>query len=407
MLAPHWSALNNNEMGHRGQAEQRTKGRRLLDPAKGRMEQLDYHQQERPRRDHQAERAARRGHTQGWVHTTGLNLVRNEAVRLGGDFHLLPVGEHPYEDYIRRLEPMADVVFILGAGASLDSGAPLMRGFFDRAKNLLIDRRSKLGETRAAALQAVFDVRRELQALHSKTWLDLGNIEEVFAFLEMRMLLEPTPEHEQQVRNLETLIAATLELSVQFHVASRDSHPEASAAYIGLRRIIAGLHSRQRSVACITFNYDLALEQALSQPWDQKGSTEDFDYCLGHLGDEGIPLLKLHGSLNWFRCPDCRQIVAVSQRGQFSFEAAGQYRAAIKLPTNWPSHRTEGGGNCSNNKEHIAIENPVLVPPTWNKHGRYSQILPVWQRAVRELQGASDIIVIGYSLPPSDIFSIT
>src|SRR5436305_3453405 len=285
---------------------------------------------------------------------------------------------------------MADVVFILGAGASRDSGAPLMRGFFGRAKDLMIYRRAKLGEPRAAALQAAFDVRRELQALHSKTWLDLGNIEEVFAFLEMRALLEPTPEHDQQVRNLETLIAATLELSVQFHVASRDGRPEASDAYAGLRRIIAGLHNKRRSVACITFNYDLALEQALSQSWGQEGRTEDFDYCLGHSGGEGMPLLKLHGSLNWFRCPGCKQIVAVAQRGQFSFETSDQNKVAIKLPTQWPTHGAENREICSNNNTLLPVENPLLVPPTWNKHGRYSQILPVWQRAVRELQGASD-----------------
>jgi hypothetical protein len=298
---------------------------------------------------------------------------------------------------------MADVVFILGAGASVDSGAPLMRGFFGRAKDLLVDEEAKLGAPRVKALRAVFEVRRELQTLHSKTWLDLGNIEEVFAFLEMRALLEPTEEHDQQVRDLETLIAATLDLSVQFHVASRNGVPEASNAYRRLRGIITSLRRKRRSAACITFNYDLALEQALSQLWGSEGSTEDFDYCLRSSESTGIPLLKLHGSVNWFRCPSCSLIVPLASK-RFGFTEVGENRVAINLPKRWPSHASENGAPCSNGEANLVAEAPVLVPPTWNKHGRYRQILPVWQRAVRELQGATDIVVIGYSLPPSDIF---
>ncbi|MHB1915520.1 MAG: hypothetical protein ACYCPX_06285 [Acidiferrobacteraceae bacterium] len=47
---------------------------------------------------------------------------------------------------------------------------------------------------------------------------------------------------------------------------------------------------------------------------------------------------------------------------------------------------------------------PVIVPPTWNKYEYQSAIVKVWAQAARELCEAEHIVVIGYSLPESDLF---
>lgn len=51
-----------------------------------------------------------------------------------------------------------------------------------------------------------------------------------------------------------------------------------------------------------------------------------------------------------------------------------------------------------------AATQPFIVPPTWNKAGKYESIQPVWRRAARELRDAENIIVIGYSIPETDQF---
>ncbi len=47
---------------------------------------------------------------------------------------------------------------------------------------------------------------------------------------------------------------------------------------------------------------------------------------------------------------------------------------------------------------------PLLVPPSWDKSEYRKIILPIWKSAVAELQAATRICIIGYSMPESDAF---
>src|SRR5712692_1874478 len=73
------------------------------------------------------------------------------------------------------------IVFILGAGASKEAGAPLMREFLDVAE---LVRENQSGETRKQ-FDLVFKGIAELQAIYAKSFLELDNIEAVFAAFEM------------------------------------------------------------------------------------------------------------------------------------------------------------------------------------------------------------------------------
>ena len=50
---------------------------------------------------------------------------------------------------------------------------------------------------------------------------------------------------------------------------------------------------------------------------------------------------------------------------------------------------------------------PLIVPPGLFKTEHQGAISRVWQQAAKELEGAEEIIVIGYSLPTTDFFSET
>ncbi len=79
---------------------------------------------------------------------------------------------------------MADTVFILGAGASKEAGAPLMGEFLDVAHNLW-----KTEGSTMPAFETVFRGISRLQQVHSKAKLDIQNVESVFAAFEMAKTL--------------------------------------------------------------------------------------------------------------------------------------------------------------------------------------------------------------------------
>lgn len=85
---------------------------------------------------------------------------------------------------------MSQAVFILGAGASRDCGAPLMYDFLDTASRLL-----SIGEVshKKEHFNRVFKAISSLQAVHSKSQLDLNNIESIFTALEIANILGKLP----------------------------------------------------------------------------------------------------------------------------------------------------------------------------------------------------------------------
>ncbi|HEV7646496.1 MAG TPA: hypothetical protein VGO50_21355 [Pyrinomonadaceae bacterium] len=75
-----------------------------------------------------------------------------------------------------------------------------------------------------------------------------------------------------------------------------------------------------------------------------------------------IPILKLHGSINW------------NDKG-----------AVYK---NFTELRKSG-------------ESPLIIPPTWNKS--FGDLSSVWNNAITALKSARNIIIMGFSMPPTDV----
>lgn len=145
----------------------------------------------------------------------------------------------------------------------------------------------------------------------------------------------------------------------------------------------------------ITFNYDILTELALI---DEKMS---YDYGLPTsretIAPFHIPLLKLHGSLNWMSCPKCNQVVPIDILDTISkqawYSSNGLTTIAISSEGNGIRHE------CGTN-----FISPVIVPPTWNKTEYANSLASVWKEAARQLSDAENIFVSGYSLPETDMF---
>lgn len=158
--------------------------------------------------------------------------------------------------------------------------------------------------------------------------------------------------------------------------------------------------SNLRFIGYITFNYDCYLEDALTlenkqfKYIDRNSYTEDEDYSSIPKGllHGGIPIVKLHGSLNWKE----------KLKGEF-------YKIDFHLPY---SKETQIRPKYVDDYN---WDQPAIIPPTIFKqeinddsrieHNLTQTILQQWRTAITMLEWADKIIFVGYSFPISDFHS--
>lgn len=170
---------------------------------------------------------------------------------------------------------------------------------------------------------------------------------------------------------------------------------KSSKHYSLIQNWISNLNSRGDSI--ITFNYDLILEQVLSElKWNPlTGYCMDF-YMPGL--DRLIPwvepkanqlkLLKLHGSLNWQMEKDALYDVS-DKRIYLSVKDVGSY---------W-NESYQGYY-----KEKYSYY-PYIIPPLIGKKYENKSIQRLWHISRSFLENAKRIFLIGYSLPESDVIA--
>lgn len=163
-------------------------------------------------------------------------------------------------------------------------------------------------------------------------------------------------------------------------------------------------NSHLNFIGYITFNYDCYLEDALTSEKNRQFKYIDRNsYTEGKypsivpegLLHGGIPIVKLHGSLNWKE----------KLKGDF-------YKIDFHLPYSKKKQmkqiRPEYRGDYN-------WEQPAIIPPTIFKqeinddsrieHNLTQTILQQWRTAITMLECADKIIFVGYSFPISDFHS--
>lgn len=138
--------------------------------------------------------------------------------------------------------------------------------------------------------------------------------------------------------------------------------------------IIKTARSTNKRNTLVTFNYDTIVEDALislNQPFDygiEPGDIKSNAFAETEIGSQNLPLLKLHGSMNW---------------------GVNQVDDHVSIYKDY-SHLRESG------------DLPLLVPPTWRK--TFSGALTnVWEHTLKAISEATRIIIIGFSIPPTDV----
>lgn len=287
-------------------------------------------------------------------------------------------------------------VFVLGAGASRTAGAPLMHDFIDKASlRAAVETDSRFKE----AFTRLFAAITDLQGVHAKAFLDTENIEALFGAVEMGELIgkfgRMSPESITALREALILaIVRTLDMSIHFPTTER--RILAPPAYAELADLIRKIRSEARSIphtfGILTFNYDIAIDYALYSsglPYSYGLAEEPISL------DGSVPLLKLHGSVNWGVCQRCQEPVPLTF-DKVSHPHLWDSRASVLFDLGSKIHLVE---HCS-----APASGPLLVPPTWNKSTHHKRLQNVWRHAAAQLGAAENVFVIGYSLPASDSF---
>lgn len=283
-------------------------------------------------------------------------------------------------------------VYILGAGFSYDAGIPLLGNFLQTMREahpwLIEQQRSE----EAKAITAVLKFRLESAAAAYWVQMDLENIEELFS------LASAYPD--EMGRDIRLAIAATIDyaqatavvnpIRVQF---SNDKGRELMGSWgkispenkdhhlihpyrMRMARLLGLLKEGkpQGRNTFITFNYDTLVEDNLSAlgiPFSYRFDSDEVDFKAnvpGNDQDSHVSVLKLHGSVNWAWLPRERKTRV--------------YASYASLRKNKRS--------------------PQLIPPTWKK-AYQRQFSTMMEEAARLLQTATRVIVIGFSMPATDV----
>lgn len=297
---------------------------------------------------------------------------------------------------------MSNVVFILGAGASKQAGAPLMANFLDVATDLF--RSNQVGDKREQ-FERVFAAIGGLQAVHSKAQLDLNNIESVFTALELGRIIQRVPGMKpsaipEAIASLKELIVKTLEVTITF--PTRKTYIGVPKPYEAFADLVKHLRTKafpEQTVSVLTFNYDIGADIALYRA----GLGPNYVIESAPNSHAAVDLLKLHGSLNWATETKTRRIRPLHLHDylqKYSIRGVDDH-GDIRVPVG--SHLVEYFANHAKPPVEVDPE-PVIVPPSWNKADYHQALSNVWASAAKHLAEAESIFIAGYSLPETDSF---
>lgn len=232
--------------------------------------------------------------------------------------------------------------------------------------------------------------------MHSKSSLDIRNLESVFTTFEMaknigRLGNLRQTEINKCVQSLQAVIFYTLDKCVLFPTTGAGD-VVAPEAYRRFATCIEA--SRADYITVITFNYDVALDVAFADT-----DLEVF-YALGDPPTHGnyIDLLKLHGSISWGLTKRTKKIVpcpasALTKNLSRPQGSIVPIDLTVRLKQLIREHQRAE-----------ITPTPLIVPPGLYKTDYQGSLTDVWKAAAEALIEAEEIFVFGYSLPSTDFF---
>jgi hypothetical protein len=270
-------------------------------------------------------------------------------------------------------------VFVLGSGFSVRAGAPLSRSVLgslfrqDKSAPYLLELKSYID-------RFLFPGRPD--------WVTETDFEEVLSRLDLIRHYQPYPniDYTQVSYYEDLLIGEFTKLLNPEHLSSEH------CSYAIFRKLL------EPQDIIVSFNYDLVVESLLTL------ANINYNYNLesgmGNSQGKAVPLLKLHGSINLYYCPRCSEVFFFSPLVTRHPVTNGS-RINGKYDTADDPLVCQ---HCSTTDTVVALKH-FIIAPTLFKSFTLPALRRLWFTALQALAGASQIYIIGYSLPKADILS--
>ncbi|MGH0035321.1 MAG: SIR2 family NAD-dependent protein deacylase [Myxococcota bacterium] len=303
----------------------------------------------------------------------------------------------PYDPDIVEIDPTCESIsFLLGAGASKPkpSGIPtvkeLLPDLLTRARRL--DREEV---TRLAAFcddSGIDNIEDLLTAAQISEFCSRNpSILRLVDFLIFReeTFEEVAPFHRPKRARIDVSSVAFLQDTLQVLFGLLSSRMLPADPNSGHNAIVEYVRSHSNT-PIVTTNYDCCIDRALTS------SAVPFSYLIEFanpkllpiVSENATPLIKLHGSLNWFYCETCQEVhlidieqtVADYQEDRASYPVIGVCR------------------NCGGQRRGL------LVPPLAMKFDVAPPLNPLIDRAAASFAQSSLVVVVGFSFADADLY---
>jgi hypothetical protein len=298
------------------------------------------------------------------------------------------------------------IVFILGAGASTESGIPVMQNFLDCTDKIIqnLSYFDRLDDELNESYKDIIETRKVLNQIYHKSNIDLDNIEHLYCALVMASTFGSLGKWNvriinKKIKNLEYIIIRTIEESMI--LGTNNYIPEYPKPYNYFLDLIIELQYKYPTtdISVITFNYDLAFEISHMIKTKETKNIRNYNYCLDGKSRnyETIKLLKLHGSLNW---------ADMGNNELKYFDVNNYHKSTVTLiKQDHMKVNTYPIGSClQEEKGFESLHRIAIIPPSFNKDFRYKSLKNVWREAAKQLSMADNIYISGFSLSNADNF---
>ena len=265
------------------------------------------------------------------------------------------------------------IVLFLGAGFASAFELPVMNTFMSFA-----EASSRISEEDKEFLHDLILATRKANAFLTSS---ATNLEDILSFAVMGYRLG-LREESGRLRHILQRVFTSLDHNTDFW-----SRYDAFREFLGFE-----CADSRHDLSIITTNYDLSIECALRQAGVHAniGFMPSVEVNGGNFySREGVPLLKLHGSVNWYEREDNPDVFQVD-------DTLSEVRAG---PPGQPRMETIPTVCAAN---HQSERPPFIVPPSYLKPDFVGPMRSVWAAAATELEQAELVAFVGYSFPQSD-----
>ncbi|MCI0449281.1 MAG: SIR2 family protein [Chlorobi bacterium] len=277
---------------------------------------------------------------------------------------------------------MEKIVYILGAGFSRPLGLPLMNDFIEKSKDMYFD---NIDNSDYSDFQSIFNTIRDMAISKQYYDTDLDNIEEVLSILEMQKF---TGER-TKVKSFLEYICKVIKYytpEINWDVNDFKSPPE---------------HWR--------FGI-----------WGKEEIWNDYGYFVMSMIGNKKMVRKYHreDNIHYWKIEDVRKnthysvvtmnydlvLESICESFNKNFRYQDRNDKVIYFNREYNKEDPVNSNNTYLAKLHGCVSTGIVIPPTWNKGLVDKEILPEWKLAYNLLKNATQIRIIGYSMPITDSY---